>query len=189
MCPRKRTCPPMASASTEGNLTHTVAMAAGKDVDQAEPEFAARVRRLFETSGHRTIATLRADGSPRISGMEYEFAYGELGSRRCRGRALRRGSEAGSQVRPAWSGSAPTGGKGGRVAGRGEDRRPGGSRLTGRRRVCWRSVPCRQFRGRHHSAEAGGNAAGHRVVDSATGATRGGTRMRRASTWGSCLGL
>jgi hypothetical protein len=67
----------MASASTEGNLTHTVAMAA-KDVDQAEPEFAARVRRLFETSGHRTIATLRADGSPRISGMEYEFAYGEL---------------------------------------------------------------------------------------------------------------
>ena len=33
------------------------------------------------------------------------------GSHRCRGRAQRRGSEAGSQVRPAWSGSAPTGGK------------------------------------------------------------------------------
>jgi hypothetical protein len=53
-------------------------MAAWKDVEQAEPEFAARVRRLFDAGRHKTIATLRADGSPRISGIEVEFADGEL---------------------------------------------------------------------------------------------------------------
>ncbi len=51
---------------------------AWKDVEQAEPEFAARVRRLFDAGRHKTIATLRADGSPRISGIECEFADGEL---------------------------------------------------------------------------------------------------------------
>ena len=44
----------------------------------AEPEFAGRVRRLFEAGRHRTIATLRADGSPRISGIECEFVDGDL---------------------------------------------------------------------------------------------------------------
>ncbi|HEY7146567.1 MAG TPA: pyridoxamine 5'-phosphate oxidase family protein [Streptosporangiaceae bacterium] len=53
-------------------------MAAWQDVEQAEPEFAARVRRLFEAGRHKTIATLRADGSPRISGIECEFAGGEV---------------------------------------------------------------------------------------------------------------
>jgi Pyridoxamine 5'-phosphate oxidase len=53
-------------------------MAAWKDVEQAEPEFAARVRRLFDAGRHKTIATVRADGSPRISGIECEFADGEL---------------------------------------------------------------------------------------------------------------
>jgi Pyridoxamine 5'-phosphate oxidase len=53
-------------------------MAAWKDVEQAEPEFAARVRRLFDAGRHKTIATSRADGSPRISGIECEFADGEL---------------------------------------------------------------------------------------------------------------
>src|SRR5215471_11771957 len=53
-------------------------MAAWKDVEQAEPEFAALVRRLFDAGRHKTIATLRADGSPRISGIECEFAGGEL---------------------------------------------------------------------------------------------------------------
>jgi Pyridoxamine 5'-phosphate oxidase len=53
-------------------------MAAWKDVEQAEPEFAARVRRLFDEGRHKTIATVRADGSPRISGIESEFADGDL---------------------------------------------------------------------------------------------------------------
>ena len=47
-------------------------------MEQAEPEFAARVRRLFDAGRHKTIATLRAGGSPRISGIECEFADGEL---------------------------------------------------------------------------------------------------------------
>lgn len=45
---------------------------------EAEPEFAARVRRLFDAGRHKTIATLRADGSPRISGIECEFADDDL---------------------------------------------------------------------------------------------------------------
>jgi hypothetical protein len=53
-------------------------MTAWKDVEQAEPEFAARVRRLFDAGRHKTIATLRADGAPRISGIECEFTDGEL---------------------------------------------------------------------------------------------------------------
>src|SRR4029078_4267848 len=44
----------------------------------SHPEFAARVRRLFAAGRHKTIATLRADGSPRISGIECEFTDGEL---------------------------------------------------------------------------------------------------------------
>ena len=53
-------------------------MTAWRDVEQAEPEFAARVRELFEAHKHKTLATLRADGSPRISGIECEFENGEL---------------------------------------------------------------------------------------------------------------
>jgi hypothetical protein len=47
-------------------------------IEQAEPAFAARVRRLFDAGRHKTIATVRADGSPRISGIECEFVDGEL---------------------------------------------------------------------------------------------------------------
>jgi hypothetical protein len=36
------------------------------------------VRRLFDAGRRKTIVTLRADGSPRISGIEGEFADGEL---------------------------------------------------------------------------------------------------------------
>ena len=51
---------------------------AWKAIEQAEPEFAGRVRRLFDAGRHKTIATLRADGSPRISGIECEFTDGDL---------------------------------------------------------------------------------------------------------------
>jgi len=51
---------------------------AWKELEQSEPEFAARVRKLFDARRHKTIATLRADGSPRISGIECEFVDGEL---------------------------------------------------------------------------------------------------------------
>jgi len=48
------------------------------EFEQAEPELAARARRLFDAGRHKTIATLRADGSPRISGIECEFVDGQL---------------------------------------------------------------------------------------------------------------
>ncbi|MFI5039168.1 MAG: pyridoxamine 5'-phosphate oxidase family protein [Solirubrobacterales bacterium] len=53
-------------------------MTAWHDVEQAVPEFAERVRALFDAHRHKTIATLRADGSPRISGIEAAFEDGEL---------------------------------------------------------------------------------------------------------------
>ncbi|MDQ4051580.1 MAG: pyridoxamine 5'-phosphate oxidase family protein [Actinomycetota bacterium] len=53
-------------------------MTAWHDVERAEPEFAQRVRELFEGHRHKTIATLRADGSPRISGIEAAFEDGQL---------------------------------------------------------------------------------------------------------------
>ena len=53
-------------------------MARWNDVEREEPAFAARVRALFDAGKHKTLATLRADGSPRISGIEAEFDGGEL---------------------------------------------------------------------------------------------------------------
>ena len=53
-------------------------MPAWNEIEREHPDFAARVRRLFDAGRHKTIATLRADGSPRISGIECEFADGEL---------------------------------------------------------------------------------------------------------------
>jgi hypothetical protein len=51
---------------------------AWKAIEQAEPEFAGRVRSLLDAGRHKTIATLRADGSPRISGIECEFTDRDL---------------------------------------------------------------------------------------------------------------
>lgn len=53
-------------------------MSSWRDVEQAVPEFAHRVQALFDAHRHKTIATLRADGSPRISGIEAGFEGGDL---------------------------------------------------------------------------------------------------------------
>jgi hypothetical protein len=47
-------------------------------VEQAEPEFAQRVRELFDAHRHKTLATVRAGGAPRISGIETVFEDGDL---------------------------------------------------------------------------------------------------------------
>lgn len=44
-----------------------------REVVEAEPELAAHVRGCFGIRRHSTLATLRRDGSPRISGTEVEF--------------------------------------------------------------------------------------------------------------------
>jgi hypothetical protein len=48
------------------------------EFETAEPGFASRVRVLMGSRKHLTMATLRRDGSPRISGTEVEFADGQL---------------------------------------------------------------------------------------------------------------
>ncbi|MEA2900625.1 MAG: hypothetical protein QOH36_512 [Actinomycetota bacterium] len=53
-------------------------MASWTDVEAAAPELAALVRARFEAHGMGLLATLRRDGSPRISGIEPLFALGEL---------------------------------------------------------------------------------------------------------------
>ena len=53
-------------------------MAAWRDVVEEVPELAARARRFLDAGVHKTIATLRRDGSPRISGTEAKFSDGEL---------------------------------------------------------------------------------------------------------------
>ncbi|GIU86051.1 MAG: pyridoxamine 5'-phosphate oxidase [Acidimicrobiia bacterium] len=53
-------------------------MPSWKAFEEAEPDFAQRVRSLLDAGRHKTIATLRADGAPRISGIECEVADGEL---------------------------------------------------------------------------------------------------------------
>jgi Pyridoxamine 5'-phosphate oxidase len=53
-------------------------MATWEDVTTAAPELAKAARELFEAHTHLTIATLRKDGSPRISGIECNFIEGEL---------------------------------------------------------------------------------------------------------------
>jgi Pyridoxamine 5'-phosphate oxidase len=53
-------------------------MAGWREVETEAPELAARARELFDANKHKTLATLRRDGSPRISGIEIEFDDGEL---------------------------------------------------------------------------------------------------------------
>jgi hypothetical protein len=53
-------------------------MSTWREFEAAAPELAARARALFEAQKHLTIATLRRDGSPRISGIECSFEDGDL---------------------------------------------------------------------------------------------------------------
>jgi hypothetical protein len=53
-------------------------MASWMEFASAEPALARRVEERFAIRKHKTLATLRKDGSPRISGIEVEFADGEL---------------------------------------------------------------------------------------------------------------
>lgn len=53
-------------------------MASWQEIENDNPKFAARVKSLFEAGTNKTIATLRRDGSPRISGTELKFDDGEI---------------------------------------------------------------------------------------------------------------
>jgi hypothetical protein len=53
-------------------------MASWAEFAAAEPDLASRVAQRFAIRKHKTLATLRKDGSPRISGIEVEFVNGEV---------------------------------------------------------------------------------------------------------------
>lgn len=53
-------------------------MATWQEFGEQAPETAARAFARFEAHRHKTMATIRADGSPRISGTEVTIARGEV---------------------------------------------------------------------------------------------------------------
>ncbi len=84
------------------------------DFEAAAPDLAREVRERLDAHTHKTIATLRADGSPRISGTETAWAEGDLwiGSmwqaRKARDlqRDARFALHGGSDDPPGWTGDA-----------------------------------------------------------------------------------
>lgn len=50
-------------------------MTSWADLISDDPDFAKRVRAAFDAGTNKTLATLRADGSPRISGSELAFEH------------------------------------------------------------------------------------------------------------------
>ena len=144
-----------------------------QDVEQAEPEFAQRVRALFDAHQHKTIATLRADGSPRISGIETVFEEGELvfGSMP----NARKGADLTRDPRFALHSATidPVEGSEARWPGEAKILRPGDRWRTDHRRTRRRPFP-RRHRGRStHPPQRGGNDARHRVVDAHARASKG----------------
>lgn len=53
-------------------------MASWSQIESEVPEFCAAVRARFDAHKHKVMATVRRDGSPRVSGIEADFADGEL---------------------------------------------------------------------------------------------------------------
>jgi Pyridoxamine 5'-phosphate oxidase len=94
-------------------------MARWQDIVESAPEFAAAARGHLDGRVHKTIATLRADGSPRISGIETFFADGDIwiGSMSNARKALdlrrdpRYALHSGSEDPPDWPGDAKLSGR------------------------------------------------------------------------------
>ena len=49
-----------------------------QEIVDGAPEFASSVQAVFDAYLHKTLATLRRDGSPRISAVEAQFVEGDL---------------------------------------------------------------------------------------------------------------
>lgn len=69
-CPAFPRLLPSLSANFVGPVGHDRGMTSWGDFAAAQPELARRVRQCFAIRKHATLATLRRDGSPRISGTE-----------------------------------------------------------------------------------------------------------------------
>jgi hypothetical protein len=89
-------------------------MTTWSEFETAAPELAARVRERLDAHVHKTLATVRSDGSPRISGTETQWRDGELwiGSmwNAVKARDLQRDPRfavhSGSEDPPDWDGDA-----------------------------------------------------------------------------------
>jgi hypothetical protein len=94
-------------------------MASWAEIEAAAPELAARARALLDAHVNKTLATLRRDGAPRISGSEILFHDGELwfgsmaGALKARDlqRDPRFALHSGSDDPPAWAGDAKLAGR------------------------------------------------------------------------------
>ena len=94
-------------------------MASWSELEAAAPDLAARARTLLDAHVHKTLATLRRDGAPRISGTEILFAEGELwfgsmaGALKARDlqRDARFALHSGSDDPPGWAGDAKLAGR------------------------------------------------------------------------------
>jgi hypothetical protein len=53
-------------------------MARWAEIAASEPGFAAEVQARFDAHKHKVLATLRSDGSPRVSGIEATFDDGDV---------------------------------------------------------------------------------------------------------------
>jgi hypothetical protein len=88
------------------------------EIESVAPDLARLARSLLEGHVHKTIATLRADGSPRISGIEAKFIGDDLwfgsmpGSRKSfdLARDPRFAIHSGSDDPPDWKGDAKVAG-------------------------------------------------------------------------------
>lgn len=47
------------------------------EIEQSQPDFAARLAAIFDAHPHKVMATVSRDGSPRISGTEMRFLDGD----------------------------------------------------------------------------------------------------------------
>jgi hypothetical protein len=53
-------------------------MARWAEIEAVAPEFAEKAQQLFDAHRHKVLATVRRDGSPRVSGIEVSFEDGEV---------------------------------------------------------------------------------------------------------------
>lgn len=53
-------------------------MASWNEIVAIVPDLAAKVEASFDANVHKVMATLRADGSPRLSGTEVDISLGEM---------------------------------------------------------------------------------------------------------------
>ncbi|MDT3399923.1 pyridoxamine 5'-phosphate oxidase family protein [Streptomyces sp. B1866] len=75
--------PPAGAGPTGDTAAEAPGRPAGRtaswaEFEAAEPAFARIVEERFQQYRHHVLATLRADGSPRLTGIETDFRFGEL---------------------------------------------------------------------------------------------------------------